>query len=76
MKCHICIYWTPEKGCNHYMPDSRTVIEMAGYRIQNLPDKGKGAKFKVTKGYRQGWKNRTDNKTIDIFRTILRHSNN
>ena len=50
MKCHICIYWTPEKGCNHYLPDSRTVIEMAGYTIQNLPDKGEGVKFKITKG--------------------------
>lgn len=31
--CNICIYWTPESGCNHYLPDSETILLMAGYRI-------------------------------------------
>lgn len=22
MKCHICIYWTPENGCDHYGPET------------------------------------------------------
>lgn len=22
MKCHLCIYWTPESGCAHYLPKS------------------------------------------------------
>lgn len=21
MKCHICIYWTPQRGCDHYAPE-------------------------------------------------------
>lgn len=22
MKCHLCIYWTPENGCTHYAPEN------------------------------------------------------
>lgn len=44
MGCHICIYWTPETGCKHYLPDSKTVLEMAGYTI-----KATGKKFIVKK---------------------------
>lgn len=21
MKCHICNYWTPQRGCDHYNPE-------------------------------------------------------
>lgn len=34
MKCHICIYWTPEHGCNHYKPDPATVLKLKGYTIR------------------------------------------
>lgn len=23
MPCHICTYWTPEDGCDHYGPDRK-----------------------------------------------------
>jgi hypothetical protein len=23
MPCHLCIYWTPEDGCDHYGPDKK-----------------------------------------------------
>jgi hypothetical protein len=32
--------------------------------------------LKPAKRYRQGWKTPTDNKTVDNFETILRHTNN
>ncbi len=32
-KCHICIYWTPETGCKHYLPDSETGLKLAGYEV-------------------------------------------
>lgn len=39
MKCHICNNWTPEGGCKHYLPDSLTVVELAGYEINTTKGK-------------------------------------
>jgi hypothetical protein len=27
MKCHLCIYWTPENGCAHYGPEQVKQIQ-------------------------------------------------
>lgn len=43
--CHICNWWTPENGCDHYLPDSRTVLEAAGYTV--VENQGR---FTVRKG--------------------------
>lgn len=29
MSCHLCNYWTPENGCNHYGPDSTYALILA-----------------------------------------------
>lgn len=53
MKCHICNNWTPEKGCNHYLPDSETVLRAAGYRIYKPGIDTRQKKFVLSKDGKQ-----------------------
>lgn len=53
MSCHICIYWTPEGGCTHYLPDSETVLLKAGYRIYKPGVDTKQKKFIICKDKEQ-----------------------
>lgn len=50
MKCHICIYWTPENGCNHYKPAVTEVVSYShgfNLRIQETEDFESGVKHTV-----------------------------
>ncbi len=51
--CHICIYWTPENGCKHYLPDSETILLKAGYKIYRPGIDTKQKKFVIVKGTEQ-----------------------
>lgn len=48
MSCHICIYWTPAHGCKHYLPDSLTVLKLAGYTVSEKKGKVTCKKNKKT----------------------------
>lgn len=50
MKCHICIYWTPEAGCDHFLPDSETILLKAGYNVYKPGIDTRQKKFIVCKG--------------------------
>jgi hypothetical protein len=57
-----------------FSADSLVVAESSVLRIKFSGKKP--AHRKSANRYRQGWKTRTDNKTVDNFGTILRHTNN
>lgn len=33
IRCHICTYWTKEKGCEHYEPYNKETIIRSGIKI-------------------------------------------
>lgn len=51
--CKICSEWTPEKGCPHYLPDSETILLLAGYKIYKPGINTRQRKFIVCKGTEQ-----------------------
>lgn len=48
MSCHICTYWTPLNGCNHFLPDSKTVLEANAYTVISAPNKALQNRVKIT----------------------------
>lgn len=50
MKCHICTYWTPEKGCDHYHAAVREVVSYShcfNLRIVETDDFVSGIKHTI-----------------------------
>ena len=38
-RCHICNDWTPEKGCDHYLPDAKKEEEKESRRLKTYIEK-------------------------------------
>lgn len=53
MACHICIYWKPETGCKHYLPDAETILKANGWSVYKPGIHTRQKKYIVCKGPEQ-----------------------